>query len=132
MPRVIPDNSHVALAVIYGPDAFSLQLAGSMAIANNTFSPMAAGRHNPSTQPRGYTGDRGYGVNRFAGKLNHAVQNFVGATAPIADPKSRRLGFGAGTAGQPGLPNSGADAGGLGAIAYLGYGQLGQGNGMAV
>jgi hypothetical protein len=124
MGRRIPDNGRPALAVVYGPGPLSVQLATTMAVATAPFSPMAAGRHSPGGTARGYSGDRGYGVNRFAGKLPYAVQNFYGAALPVRSPKSQRLGAGAGVSGQPGLPNTGGDAGGLDALAYLGYTQL--------
>jgi len=124
--QVIPGNGCVTTALVFGPDAHSLRLAGSMAIATNTFSPMAAGVHSPGASPRGFVGDRGYGVNRMTGRTD-PVQFFAGAAAavnPVRDPRSRRLGAGAGPSGQPGLPSTGADDGG-GPISWLGYGQFG-------
>lgn len=108
------------------PDAFARQ-AASLGLMTNTFSPGSAGVHGSSTQPRGFTGDRGYGVNRFAGALDYAagsVQDLVRPVGPIRSPASQRVGLGAGVSGQPGFPNTGADAGGLASLAWLGYGQL--------
>lgn len=122
--RVVPGNTDVTVAIVSGPDAWSQQIAGSMAIATNTFSPMAHGVH--STGGQGFTGDRGYGVNRWAGRLPYAVQNFMGPVDPIRNPRSRRLGIGAGVAGQPGLPNTGSDAGGLAPLAWMGYSSVGR------
>ncbi len=127
--RTIPDNAHVTTAVVFGPDAHALALAGSMAVATNTFSPMANGVHMPTVDsaptPRGYTGDRGYGVNRMGGRTD-PLQYYSSAITSIQHPVSHRLGIGAGAAGQPGLPSTGQDGGGLASLAWLGYGQLGQ------
>lgn len=126
--QVIPGNGRVEIAIIYGPDAHACRLAGSMAIATNTFSPMAAGVHSPGASARGFVGDAGYGVNRMTGRTD-PVQFFAGAAAavrPVGDPRSRRLGHGAGPSGQPGLPSTGADPNaGVGAAGWLGYGQFG-------
>lgn len=123
--RVIPGNGHIVTALVFTPDQHSIRAAG-LGLATNTFSPMSAGRHTSGTS-RGFTGDPGYGVNRMTGRTD-PVQFFAGAAAavrPVGDPRSRRLGIGAGAAGQPGLPSTGAaaDGGGLG---WLGYGQFGQ------
>lgn len=120
MGRVIRGNARTVTSVVCDPDQFSLQAAG-LGVATNTLSPMSAGMHS-SGQARGFTGDRGYGVNRFAGALDYAVQGFHAPVAPISDPLSNRLGIGAGAAGQPGLPNTGEtpDNASIG----LGYGQL--------
>jgi hypothetical protein len=119
--HVIPANGTPVLATIYGPDAMSQQIANAMAIATSTISPMSAGRHTSGTS-RGSSGDPGYGVNRFAGRLNYQVQGFAGAAvAAVQNPKSKRLGFGAGPSGQPGLPNTGTDAGGVSPLAWMGY-----------
>lgn len=113
--RVIPNNARVVTGVEFVPDAQSVALASSMAIANNTFSPMAAGIHSHGTA-RGYTGDPGYGVNRFAGETG-PLQNFGGAARPVAHPDSYRLGMGGS------LPNTGDEAG---AGLYLGWTQMGR------
>lgn len=125
MGRVIRNNSQPVLAVIHPPDAMSVQLATAMAVATLPFSPMAAGVHTSGTA-RGFSGDPGYGVNRWAGRTPYAVQNFAGAGNPVrgVNARSKRLGAGAGVSGQPGLPNTGGDTGGLGTLAWLGYGQL--------
>lgn len=129
MGRVVPANGQTVTALVFGPDAWSQQLAGSMAIANNTWSPMAAGIHSPGASARGFTMDRGSGVNgnRWAGRTPYPVQQFAGAAVlTVARPASRRLGAGAGASGQPGLPSTGADNEGLAALAWMGYGQLGR------
>lgn len=121
--RVIRGNAHTVTAVVCTPDQFSLQAAG-LGVATNTLSPMSAGRHTTG-QRRGFTGDRGYGVNRFAGKLPYQVQNFYSPVQPIATPLDERLGLGAGVAGQPGLPSTGDTADN----AALGLGWVGLGMG---
>jgi hypothetical protein len=123
--RTVPDNANVTTAVIFTPDAWSLSVAGSMAIATNTFSPMAAGRHSSGT-PRGFSGDRGYGVNRMPHRLPYALQNFYSAVAPLAakGARSKRLGAGAMPSGQPGLPNTGGDAGGIAALGIMSFSQI--------
>lgn len=123
--RVIPGNARQTVTVYYVPDQFANQ-AASLGLATNTFSPMSAGRHTRGTS-RGYTGDPGYGVNRWAGArayLAGAQQKINQPIAPIYDPLSQRLGIGAMPSGQPGMPGTGQDAGGLGTLAYLGYGQI--------
>jgi len=122
--RTIRGTGTPTTAIVFGPDRQSVSLASSMAIATNPFSPMAAGMHSSGT-PRGYSGDPGYGVNRWAGRTP-PLQFFAGAAGavqPIADPRSRRLGIGAGAAGQPGLPGTGTDQG-LAALGWLSLGQL--------
>lgn len=124
MTHVIPGNAEHVSTIRFGPGAISVAMASSLAIATAPFSPMAAGVHSPSTQARGYSGVPGYGVHRFAGRTG-PMQEFYGAVVAVANPsrRSRRLGLGAGVSGQPGLPQSGADATGL---AYLGLGQMSQ------
>lgn len=124
--RVIPGNGHVVATVVYEPDAWSVQ-AASLGLATNTFSPMSAGRHSPGASPRGFVGDRGYGVNRWAGRTPYqqgAVQALGAPVQPILTPLSQRLGIGAMPAGQPGFPSTGQDDGGLAALAAMGYGGL--------
>jgi hypothetical protein len=118
--RVIRGNARTVTAVVCDPDQFSLQAAG-LGVATNTLSPMSAGQHS-SGQRRGFTGDPGYGVNRFAGATDYAVQGFHAPIAPIIDPTAVRLGIGAGVAGQPGLPNTGESPDN--AAIGLGFGQL--------
>lgn len=108
------------------PDRWARQIA-SLGLVTNTFSPASAGVHGSSTQPRGFSGDRGYGVNRFSGALDYAagpVQDLISPITPIRTPASQRVGLGAGVSGQPGFPSTGQDAGGLSSLAWLGYGQL--------
>jgi hypothetical protein len=61
--------------------------------------------------PRGFSGDRGFGVSRWAGRTTYAFQHWQGAAVPVLAPKEKRLGIGAGVAGQPGLPNTGTASG---------------------
>jgi len=124
--RVIPANTKVVTAVVAGPDPFAVQ-AASLGVMTNTFSPAAAGIHT-SGQPRGYTGDPGFGVNRWAGKSTYPLQHFSAAVVPIADPRSKRVGIGAGTSAQSGLPNTGTQAG-LDALGWMSMGSLGPGMG---
>lgn len=109
--RTIPGNGQTTIAVIFGPDRHALQ-AASLGMVTNTFSPMSAGRHSAGASPRGFVGDRGYGVNRMGGRTG-PLQLFAGAAAavkPIRAPKSSRLGANAGVSGQPGLPSTGTSA----------------------
>lgn len=87
-------------ALIFGPDRYGVQ-AASLSIATSTFAPQSAGVR------RGFTGLPGYGVYRWGGRATIPVQNFPALVGPVAKPTSQRLGFGAGVAGQPGLPNTG-------------------------
>lgn len=126
MGRRIRGNGHAVTVIVYGPDAFSVQ-AASLGMATLTFSPMSAGVHSPGASARGFVGDRGYGVNRWAGRTPYqqgAIQGLGAPAQPVLTPKSKRLGIGAMPAGQPGYPSTGQDAGGLASLAYLGYGQL--------
>ncbi len=127
MARTIPGTGRVVAGLVFEPDRQSVSLAASMAIATNTFSPMAVGRHTSGTD-KGFTGDRGSGVNRMTGRTG-PLQFWTGAAQaikPVETPKSRRLGAGAMPSGQPGLPSTGQDATGVGTLAYLGYGQAQQ------
>jgi len=99
------------------PDPFAVQLAGSMAIATNTGSPMA---HNHNR----YVGDPGFAVHRFAGKLGHAVQNFGGNIAPIQYPGAIRVGMQSGPSSQPAFPGTGNEAG-SGSLAMMNGAVLG-------
>jgi hypothetical protein len=121
--RTVRGNGDVYVTRFYGPDRWAQSLAASLAIATNTFSPMAAGVHDPGGTPRGYAGDTGYGVRRFAGRTLPR-QGYQQIAAPVADPMGARLGIGAGVAGQPGLPNTGIDKPDQ-AMGWLSYGQLG-------
>lgn len=121
--RVVPSNATVTTALVFVPDAWSVQIASSMAIATNPISPMAVGRHSSGTQ-LGFSGDRGSGVNRMPHRLPFALQNFYTAIGPISTPKSRRLGAGAMPSGQPGLPNTGGDAGGIAALGIMSFSQI--------
>ena len=124
--RVVRGNGRVVAALVYEPDAWAVQ-AASLGIATGTFSPMSAGVHSPGASARGFVGDRGYGVNRWAGRTPYqqgAVQDLGAPVQPILTPLSQRLGIGAMPAGQPGFPSTGQDDGGLAALAAMGYGQL--------
>lgn len=120
--RVIPGTGQVVAAVVYGPDAFGIQ-AASLGIMTNTFSPASAGI---GMRGKGFTGDPGYGVNRFGGRTYEAKQNFAGAAGPVNNPHGYLLGAGAGVAGQPGLPNTGDAAS---TLAWLSLTQGGPGMG---
>jgi hypothetical protein len=86
------------------PDPMSVQLAGSMAIATAPQSPMSSNGGNF------YSGDEGYAVNRFAGKLIEPMQQFGGNIQPITYPGSVRVGMQAGPSSAPAFPSTGADA----------------------
>lgn len=118
----IPDNSNVEAHIWYGPSQQSRELASSMAIATNTASPMSRGVPDNGV---GFIGDRGYGVNRFAGEIIYAVQNFYGVPKPVVAPLDQRLGFGAGVAGQPGLPSTGQSAATDLSLGLMSMGQVG-------
>jgi hypothetical protein len=113
--RIIPGNGVVVTAVVYEPDRWAVQ-AASLGHMTNTNSPASAGVGTRSW------GDAGYGVNRMTGRTA-PLQAFAGAIMPILRPQARRLGMQAGVSGQPGLPNSGTDAG---PAAWLSMGQLGR------
>ncbi len=124
--RLVRGNEQVQTVITHGADAWSMQIA-SLGHATNTFSPMSAGRHSPGASSRGFVGDRGYGVNRWAGRASvfaGNVQQVGAASAPIAKPRSNRLGANAMASGQPGYPSTGANGGGLGDLVGLGYSQI--------
>lgn len=125
MGRRIRGNARTTTAVVTVPDAFSVQ-AASLGIMTNTYSPASKGRPDAAS-PAGYaSGHQGYGVNRWAGRTTYPLQHFAGVVRPVADPLSQRLGIGAGVAGQPGLPNTGGQTGGLSSLAWLSYNPLGR------
>lgn len=111
--RCVPGNARVTTALVFLPDAWSMQ-AASLGAVTNTYSPAAAGVHSPGAGTRGFVGDRGYGVNRASGAGLEPIQRFAGLAAPVITPKSQRLGAGAGVAGQPGLPSTGDLSGAYG------------------
>jgi hypothetical protein len=124
--RTVKGNARVATAIVTVPDQFSVQIA-SLGAMTNTFSPGAAGMHSPGASAKGWMGDRGYGVNRFAGELPYAIQNWAGGIQPIRDPVSKRLGAGAMPSGQPGLPSTGdVNSSGFNSLAAMSWGQLGR------
>jgi hypothetical protein len=118
--RVIPGNGHPIASWGYGADAMSRSLAGSMAAANNPFSPMAAGVR------RIFTGLPGFGVHEASTDVG-PLQAFYGAVAPISAPKSKRLGAQAGPSSQPGMPSTGQDTTGVGMIGWAQLNSLGMG-----
>jgi hypothetical protein len=127
--KVIPGNGRPVLAWVFGPDAHAERIA-SLGAMTNTFSPGARGIHAwPDRAPTGYTGDPGYGVNRWSGRTQFGLQNFRGALymTPQGNPKSNRLGAGAGVSGQPGLPNTGTQTGA--ATPWMGGRSMGFGGG---
>jgi hypothetical protein len=118
LKRTVPGNTRVVTAVVADPDRWAIQ-AASLGLATGTFSPMSAGRHTSGTA-RGYTGDRGFGVNRWSGRTTYPLQAFRTAVGPVADPRSKRVGAGAMASGQPGLPSTGdAQYPGLGSLALM-------------
>lgn len=124
--RTIRGNAVFDRVVRFVPDAFAVQ-AASLGLMTQTISPGSAGVHSPGASRLGFVGDRGYGVNRWAGRTPYqqgAVQAIGQPIAPVGDPLSQRLGIGAMPAGQPGYPSTGMDAGGLSSLAYLGYAGL--------
>lgn len=106
--RRIAGNRRQVTEVWFDADRQSRALAASLAVATAPFSPMAAGVHSRSTQPRGYSGVPGYGFSGLR-MLNDVgpFQQFAGAIKPISRPAWLRLGFGAMPSGQPGMPQSG-------------------------
>lgn len=123
--RRVPGNGRVVTALVYEPDAWSVQYA-SLGVMTNTASPGSMGRPDAAA-PKGYlSGDRGFGVNRWSGRTLYPLQHTAQAVKPVADPLGQRLGIGAGVSGQPGLPNTGGQTGGLSSIAWLSYNPLGR------
>jgi hypothetical protein len=111
MGRIIRGNRRAQVTIINEPDPFAVQVQ-SLGVATNTFSPQSKG-----TGDRGYSGDRGYGVNRFAGDtLPHIPLH--AAQQPALTPSQYNLGIGAMVSGQPGLPNTGAESAGS-ALAWM-------------
>lgn len=125
MGRLIRGRSRVTTAVVCDPDAFAVQ-AASLGMMTAPFGQGSVGVHSPGASARGFTGDRGFGVNRWAGRTTYPLQHYAGAIGPVADPTAQRLGIGAGVAGQPGMPNTGDQTGGLSAVAWMSYNQLGR------
>ena len=120
--RVVRSNETAVTTYVYGPDDWSRQIA-SLGVATNTFSPMSAG---VGTQTFGLPG---YGVNRGSGALPYSqgtLQNLAAPSDPVRNPRSKRLGMGAGVSGQPGMPSTGQNALGLlsplGDVGYTGLG----------
>lgn len=117
--RTVPGNGRTVVATVYEPDAFSVQ-AASLGMITNTYSPASAGIHSPGGGTRGFVGDRGYGVNAWGGAGPLPMQHFGGLTVPVTLPEAQRLGFGAGVAGQPGLPSTGDLADSYGSLGMMG------------
>ena len=118
--RKVPANTVVKRSVVARPDPYSIQ-AASLGVMTNTFSPGSAGIHSPGASARGFVGDRGYGTNRWAGRTTYPYQTYGHAVVPVADPTAARLGIGAGVAGQPGLPSTGTQTGGLSSLAWMSW-----------
>jgi hypothetical protein len=120
MGRLIRSRSKTVAALVALPDAFSLQ-AASLGLATNPFSAMSAGVHQAGASAKGWMGDPGYGVNRWAGRLprDQPYQHFGGATAPVTQPSAARLGIGAMVSGQPGLPSTGDTTGATAALGWV-------------
>src|SRR5207342_1982472 len=117
--KKIQNNGRVTTVTYYVPDRFAVQ-AASLGMATNTFSPMSSGTSAGGASARGPMGLPGYGMNRFAGERAYqrgTKQDLGAPVAPVLYPRSRRLGLGSGVAGQPGMPSTGADTSGFGAIA---------------
>lgn len=119
MSRVIPGNARVVVGIATVPDRFGVQ-AASLGLMTHTASPASTGGRGGV-----FTGDRGFGVARWAGRLRGPLQLFHGAAAPVAAPSAARVGLGAGVSGQPGLPSTG-DSAADGSLSWLGMGQLGR------
>jgi hypothetical protein len=124
MGRWIRGNARTVSTTVCGPDAQSQQLANAMVLATLPFSPMAAGVHSAGASPRGFVGDAGYGVSRFAGRTL-PYQRTAAAVRPVASPLGRMLGLGAGVSGQPGYPSTGTGA--INPLVYVSAFQLGPG-----
>lgn len=108
--RVVPGNEAQVTITTFGPgDRWSHQLAG-LGVVTNTRSPASSGTL--------FAGDRGFGVNRWAGATPYPYQQFGGAAVPIALPASVGVGMGNGVSGQPGLPSTGGLTG-LAALATM-------------
>lgn len=122
MGRVIPGTGTPAVVVVAGPSRQAISVAGSMATATNTISPMSAGLHGNGQV--GFNGDPGYGVNRFTGRVAYEVQRFYSAVRTAAQPVDLRLGIGAGVAGQPGMPSTGTVNPTDAPLAWMSVGQV--------
>jgi hypothetical protein len=96
--RVIPGNAQPVTVLVFGPDRFSYQAAG-LGVVTNTRSPASSGTN--------YSGDRGYGTNRWAGAIPNPLQSFGTAIVKVSLPQAQGLGLGSGVSGQPGLPSTG-------------------------
>lgn len=110
--EVIPSTGYQEVVTNFGPDVLACDRAESMAYATNTFSPMARGVKRSGAV--GFSGDRGYGVNRWGGGMwidGVAVspQGYYSVMSSQVEPLSLRLGYGSGVAGQPGLPSTGSN-----------------------
>jgi len=128
MRRVIRPNQEVRTALVALPDAFSIQ-AASLGLATNPYSAMSVGVHAPGSSKKGWMGDPGYGVNRWAGRISGPMQNWGGAIAPVTIPSAARVGIGAGVSGQPGLPSTGDTTGAVGSLGWVTLAQMSPGMG---
>lgn len=123
--RTVPGTGQRFPAVVFGPDAWSVQ-AASLGFTSNTSSPASSGVHETGrTGPRIAAGLPGFGEARMTGPIAYelgAYQAIGAPSAPVSNPIGRKLGIGAGVSGQPGLPSTGDSAGFGVAGAPLGWG----------
>lgn len=102
--RRIPGTARQITAWVNVPDAQSVRMMRSLAIATDTRSPMAGGRDT-------FTGVSGHGVHRFAGRLQDTPQPFIGSPiSPVSSPTAIRVGAQGGPSSMPGLPSTGVRA----------------------
>jgi len=114
--RVVAGNGTPLTITVFGPDRWSYQ-AASLGVVTNTRSPASSGTP--------YSGDRGYGPNRWTGASPQPMQSFAGAANPVVFPQNVDVGLGSGVSGQPGLPSTGGLTG-LGALATMSGSPLGR------
>jgi hypothetical protein len=118
MGRLVKTRDQIVSVLRGAPDAFAIQ-AASLGGMTNTMSPGSRGRHDGHAGF--FSGDRGFGVNRWAGAFPYQsgpVQQYAQLPAPVLSPISARVGLGAMSSGQPGLPQSGMSTGDA-AVAWI-------------
>jgi hypothetical protein len=91
MRRFWRGNGQTVTSVVFGPDEMSVETQERLTRLTNPAGPQSQG-----TAMHRFQGDAGYGENRFAGALPHALQDFRGAAVPLAHPESAQLGYGLG------------------------------------